>query len=891
MTQPVPLILVDGSSYLFRAFYALPDLRTATGQPTGAIRGVISMLRKLQTDFPASSIVVVFDAPGKTFRDQIYSEYKANRPSMPDDLRVQIDPLHDIIKTMGLPLLVIPDVEADDVIGTLAEQASTKGIQTIISTSDKDLAQLVNEHVTLMDTMKDEFLDPQGVVEKFGVKPAQIIDYLTLMGDKVDNIPGVNKCGPKTAVKWLNEFGTLQGVIDNAETVKGKIGEYLREAIPDLPRSFELATIKCDVDLPYALEDLQPAEVDPNLLKHKFTMFEFRTFIDQMDEGSVPTSYSAEVDVILVTEEAQLHELQKSLEDADTYAFECFGEGGITGVGIAYEPERAYYIPLAEGNLIDAVQLSQITCIEVLRNLFASAKTVLLHDAKTTRHHCRKLDIQLPNKVQDVMLAAYVLHSSARGGLNLRSLARRYLDFELIDIKELTGTGAKRLPIDQVPRDDFAKYAGNYVSACFRLHEYLAQELAKDETLVNIYNQIELPLEPVLFDMECSGILFDKAVAQDFGEELDARIQSLQSEAHQIAGKTFSLNSPKQLQEVLFDDLKLTAPRANKRGHRSTNVDVLEDLARNEESPLPQVILDYRQAAKLRSTYIDNLIGQVDRDSNRIHTSYEQAHAITGRLASANPNLQNIPIRSDEGRKIREAFIPPAGRVLVSADYSQIELRVMAHITQDEGLTRAFAHRLDVHQATAAEIYSVPLEEVTPAQRRDAKTINFGLMYGMSAFGLARSLGIPQFVARETIEQYFAKYPAIQGYVENTKERARTDGYVQTIRGRRIYLEDISSRNPAIRQAAERLAINAPVQGSAADIIKIATIKVHEWLKQSGLDAWMLLQVHDELVFEVATEQLEELQTGVRACMQSAEQLSVELLVDFGSGNNWSATH
>ena len=891
MSQASPLILVDGSSYLFRAFYALPDLRTNRGQPTGAIRGVVSMLRRLQLDYPESSVVVVFDAPGKTFRDEIYNEYKANRPPMPDDLRTQIEPIHQFVRILGFPLLMVSNVEADDVIGTLATIASSRGMNTIISTSDKDMAQLVNEHVTLMDTMKDEFLNEQGVVEKFGVRPDQIIDYLALMGDKVDNIPGVEKCGPKTAVKWLTEYGSLEGVINNADKVTGKIGENLRSALPDLPRSYELATIKCDVELEHTLEELIPEETDLDSLREKFVHFEFRTLLEQLDGGSTTDVESQEVEVTTVTNSQELDELVSSIQQADVIAFEAFGGSPVAGLAVACDPNRAFYIPLRHEDLMVQSSLDSASVSDALSDALKGPKYKVMQDVKSTRHALRTLGLKIGGEIHDVILQAYIVHSSARGGLSVRGLAARYLDIDLIDIKELVGTGAKRIPIHHVPTSAFSTYAGELVATCLKLHEFLKKEISQAPVLQKLYDEIERPLEPVLYQMECNGILFNKEVAHVFGEELDTQIAELQGQAHEIAGRAFSLNSPKQLQEILFDELKLPAPSANKRGNRSTNVDVLEHLARTEDNPLPQVILDYRSAAKLRTTYIDNLLHDVNPNTHRIHTTFAQAHAITGRLASANPNLQNIPIRTEEGRRIREAFIPPEGKVLVSADYSQIELRVMAHITKDNGLVKAFANRLDVHQATASEIYGIPLDAVTPNQRRDAKTINFGLMYGMSAFGLAKSLAIPQAVARETIEKYFSKYPAIQGYVEETKERAKANSYVETIRGRRIYLEDINARNPMQRQAAERLAINAPVQGSAADIIKLATIRVHAWLQASGIDALMLLQVHDELVFEVATDAVEDLQEGVRACMQDADQLDVELLVEFGSGGNWSEAH
>lgn len=613
--------------------------------------------------------------------------------------------------------------------------------------------------------------------------------------------------------------------------------------------------------------------------------------MEQLGQGTSQAVESNEVDVELVTDSSVLSQLTDKLANCDQFAVHVFSGREVAGIAIAIEPNAAYYIPLNHEGLTDRAQLDLEQCFSTLSEILTGPKTKIAHDVKASRHACRRLGIELNGPVHDVMLEAYVLRSASRGGLHLRPLAAKHLDLDLIDMKELVGTGAKRIAINAVPMETFADYAGEYVAACLRLHAQLSDELAQNEVLRSVYRHIELPLEPVLFRMECNGILFDPKVANDFGDILDDRINSLQSQAHEVAGKTFSLNSPKQLQEILYDDLKLTAPRANKRGHRSTSVDVLEDLAQKEEHELPQIILDYRHAAKLRSTYIDNLLSQVNRETHRIHTTYEQAHAITGRLASMNPNLQNIPIRTEEGRKIREAFIPPDGRVLVSADYSQIELRVMAHITKDEGLTKAFANRLDVHQATASEIYEIALEDVTPDQRRDAKTINFGLMYGMSAFGLARSLGISQHLARETIQRYFERYPAIQGYVEETKQRASKDGYVETIYGRRIHLDDINARNPMLRQAAERLSINAPVQGSAADIIKLATVKVHEWLEETDPHAMMLLQVHDELVFEVAEDEVDFLKEGVEECMLEAAKLDVELLVDFGSGSNWSETH
>lgn len=892
MLNDAPLILVDGSSYLFRAFYALPDLRTTRGFPTGAIRGVISMLRRLQKDYPNSSVVVVFDAPGKTFRDEIFEEYKANRPSMPDDLAVQIQPIHEIIDLMGLPRLVIEGVEADDVIGTLAAEATAKNQTTIISTSDKDLAQLVNNHVTLVDTMKNESLNREGVLEKFGVGPERIIDYLALMGDKVDNIPGVPSVGPKTAAKWLAQFESLDGLIEHADEIKGKVGEKLREHMSQLPLSQELATIKCDVELPVKIEELQNSTADQESLVSQFEEFELRTFLEDMQAPISIDESMTQVETELVKTESQLEKLLDDAHEKGRMAITLHVDAGpeIVGIGLCADSKRAAYVLLKHANNPEKISLTLEQALPHLRSVLEDPQVEkVCHDAKNIRHVIARHDLALNGPVQDVMLASYVLNSVVSGGHSLRGIAGEHLAKTLQDERDIRGTGAKRLAFKVVDVDTLVNYAGESSQSLLLAEQTLSQKIEREPRLKELYESLELPLEPALYRMERQGCLVDPTVLKNLGLKLQERMGHLTSRAHELAGRAFNLGSPKQLQEILYDELQLPAPRKTKSGNRSTAEDILIDLQREHE--LPSVILEYRAASKLKSTYTDNLQQQINPLTRRIHTTFQQANASTGRLASADPNLQNIPIRTEDGKHVREAFIAPEGSVLVAADYSQIELRVMAHLANDPGLTSAFKQQLDIHQATAAEVFNIEIDQVSSNDRRNAKAINFGLMYGMSPFGLARNLGIPQDLARDYIDSYFEKYPNVKDFMDTMKQTAKQNGYVETLFGRRIYLNDIASNNVPRRQAAERLAINAPVQGTAADIIKRATIATDAWLAQTEIDAKLILQVHDELVFEVKEDVVEELRIGVAEHMTGAADLSVDLVVDFGVGSNWAEAH
>lgn len=892
MLNDAPLILVDGSSYLFRAFYALPDLRTTRGFPTGAIRGVISMLRRLQKDYPNSSVIVVFDAPGKTFRDEIFEEYKANRPSMPDDLAIQIQPIHEIIDLMGLPRLVIEGVEADDVIGTLAAEATAKNQTTIISTSDKDLAQLVNDHVTLVDTMKNESLNREGVLEKFGVGPERIIDYLALMGDKVDNIPGVPSVGPKTAAKWLAQFESLEGLVEHADEIKGKVGERLREHLGQLPLSQELATIKCDVELPVKIEELQNSNPDQESLINQFEEFELRTFLEDMQSSVSIDESMTQVEAELVETESQLEKLFDIAREKGRLAITLHVDAGpeIVGIGFCADSKRAAYVLLKHANNPEKISLTLEQALPHLRSVLEDPQIEkVCHDAKNIRHVVARHDLSLSGPVQDVMLASYVLNSVVSGGHSLRGIAGEHLAKTLQDERDIRGTGAKRLAFKVVDVDTLVNYAGESTQSLLLAEQTLAQKIEREPRLKQLYENLELPLEPALYRMERQGCLVDPTVLKNLGLRLQERMGRLTSQAHELAGRAFNLGSPKQLQEILYDELQLPAPRKTKSGNRSTAEDILVDLQREHE--LPGVILEFRAASKLKSTYTDNLQQQINPLTRRIHTTFQQANASTGRLASADPNLQNIPIRTEDGKHVREAFIAPEGSVLVAADYSQIELRVMAHLANDPGLTSAFKEQLDIHQATAAEVFNIELDQVSSNDRRNAKAINFGLMYGMSPFGLARNLGIPQNLARDYIDSYFEKYPNVKDFMDSMKQAAKQHGYVETLFGRRIYLNDIASNNFPRRQAAERLAINAPVQGTAADIIKRATIATDAWLARTEIDAKLILQVHDELVFEVSEDAVGELRDGVAELMAGAADLNVDLVVDFGMGSNWAGAH
>ena len=909
-----PAILVDGSSYLFRAYHAMPPLTNSDGHPTGAIRGVINMMRSLQKGYPESQIIVIFDAKGKTFRNDMYPEYKANRPSMPDELRVQIQPIHDIIKAMGLPLLVIPDVEADDVIGTLADQATTAKRDVIISTGDKDMAQLVNEHVSLINTMTDTFMDVEGVVEKFGVRPDQIIDYLSLMGDKVDNIPGVEKCGPKTAVKWLTAYETLQGVMDNADAVKGKIGENLRAALDFLPLSYDLATIKLDVELEQNLTEIETQPVDKDALLASFTEFEFKTWVTELG-GKVEDKPSAkagndnateevtapvediETEYTTIFDQAQLDEWFAQLEKAELFAFDTettslnYMDAEIVGLSFAIEAGKAAYVPLAHSYEDAPEQLDRDAVLAQFKPLLenADSKKVGQH-LKYDAHVLANYGIELKGIQFDTMLESYVLNSVASRH-DMDSLAKYYLNTKTIKFEEIAGKGAKQITFDKIDIEVAGPYAAEDADITLRLHQTLwAQLNASDkEDLKSVFENIELPLVEVLTKIEANGALIDADILHEQSAQLTTRLEELEQQAHDVAGQVFNLGSPKQLAEILFEKLELPVVKKTPKGAPSTAEEVLVQLA--EDYELPKLILENRSLSKLKSTYTDKLPLMICERTGRVHTSYHQATAATGRLSSTDPNLQNIPIKSEEGRRIRDAFIAPEGYTMVAADYSQIELRIMAHLSNDEGLLTAFANGIDVHTATAAEVFGVSIEDVEPNMRRSAKAINFGLIYGMSAFGLAKQLGIGRNQAQEYVDLYFERYPGVKSYMDNTRADAADTGYVETLSGRRLYLPDIKAKNAPRRQHAERTAINAPMQGTAADIIKKAMLKVHDWLATEEFDAQMIMQVHDELVLEVKTEQLDAFSAKLKEIMEDAFELAVPLIVEVGSGKNWGEAH
>ena len=895
MQEDTPLLLVDGSSYLFRAFHALPDLSTADGFPTGALFGVINMLRKLGKDFEGSPVAVVFDASGKSFRNDIYPEYKANRPPMPDDLRRQIEPIHQVIKAMGMPLLIVQGVEADDVIGTLAAQATASRRHTVVSTSDKDMAQLVSDYVTLVNTMSETTLDREGVAAKYGVPPERIVDYLALMGDSVDNIPGVPKVGPKTAAKWIGQFGSLDGVMAGADDVKGKVGENLRATLDQLPLSRELATIRCDVDLPVALEDLVPKEADEGALAELFTRFEFRSWLSELgiesDEPPPP-----ERDYVRVTEPAELDAWTGRLREAGRFALAVHTDRGhymdarIAGLSVAVEPGVAAYLPVGH-DLAGAGQLSLAAVLQALRPLLEDATVPKVgHNLKAARNVLARHDVALAGIASDTMLESYVLDSVGTRRHSLEALATKHLRFETTRYEDIAGKGAKQLDFPALAVEAATDYAAEEADVALRLHEVLWPRLESTGQLQSVYEDIELPLLSVLSRVEQAGALVDAGRLAEQGRELGVRVEALAEQAYEAAGRTFNLGSPKQLQEILYDEKGLTPLRKTQTGQRSTAEAVLQEYADKGEE-LPQIILDHRQVSKLKSTYTDTLPQQINQRTGRIHTTYGQAVAATGRLASQDPNLQNIPIRTEEGRRIRQAFVAPPGRKLVAADYSQIELRIMAHLSRDDGLVQAFEGGLNVHRATAAGVFGVAVDEVSGDQRRSAKAINFGLISGMSAFGLARQLRVARKVAQGYIDLYFARYPGVREYMENTRAQAREAGFVETVYGRRLYLPEINARQPARRQAAERTAINAPMQGTAADIIKRAMIDVDGWLAGAGLDATMIMQVHDELVFEVAEDDVAALVDGVTERMTRATDLSVGMVVDVGVGDNWDEAH
>lgn len=901
ISNPAPdYVLVDGSSYLYRAFHAMPELTNSKGRPTGTIKGVINMLRRMAKDYPGAHLVVVFDAKGKTFRDDLFAEYKANRPPMPDDLRQQIEPIHNIVKAMGLPLLIVPGVEADDVIGTLARQAQSMDQQVLISTGDKDMAQLVNSHVRLVNTMTDTLIDEEGVLEKFGVKAEQIIDYLALMGDKVDNIPGVEKCGPKTAVKWLQAYGSLDGVLENADQVKGKVGENLRAAAADLPLSYQLATIKTDVDLEHTLNELQQQPIAEQDLLALYQECEFASWAQELEgkeEGDDSESSSPEVSAnyhcVLTVDE--LNPWLEKIKAAELFAFDTettslnYMQAELVGVSLAVEPGEAAYIPCGHDYPGAPEQISRDELLALLKPILESDEHKKVgQNLKYDAHILANYDIALKGIAFDTMLESYLLDSTATRH-DMDSLAKFYLNETTITFEEVAGKGAKQIGFNQVDLEQATPYAAEDAEITLRLHHCLWERLQQKPALAALLQELELPLLSILQQVERNGALVNVMALQQQSQELGKAMLELEEKAYEQAGEKFNLGSPKQLQAILFEKQQLPVIKKTPKGQPSTAEPVLQELAL--DYPLPKLIIDYRSLSKLKSTYTDKLPEQIAASTKRIHTSYHQGVTATGRLSSSDPNLQNIPIRTTEGRRVRQAFVAPEGYQLLAADYSQIELRIMAHLSADKGLLQAFQQGQDVHKATAAEVFGVGIEAISNEQRRKAKAINFGLIYGMSAFGLAKQLGVGRNDAQQYIDTYFERYPGVQAYMENIREQAAADGYVETLFGRRLYLPEIKAKNAMRRQAAERTAINAPMQGTAADIIKRAMLKVDSWLKESDLDAKIIMQVHDELVFEVKTEQRETLQANVCELMAAAADLDVPLLVEAGFGNNWDEAH
>ncbi|MGR8919574.1 MAG: DNA polymerase I [Gammaproteobacteria bacterium] len=892
------LVLVDGSSYLYRAFHALPALTNSKGQATGAMHGVIAMLRRLRQDYDTEHIAVVFDPRGKTLRDEYYPEYKANRPPMPDDLAEQIEPLHEIIGALGYPLLQVPGVEADDVLGTLAEQAAAAGHQVVISTGDKDLAQLVNDRVSLVNTMDNSVLDAAGVEQKFGVGPDRIIDYLALVGDSVDNIPGVPKVGPKTAVKWLTQYGSLDDIIANADAIKGKIGENLRAALDQLELSRRLVTILKDIDVGVDPDELTIRAADTERLVELYRDYEFNTWLKELEASGVDTAPADDTppaEYVTVLEEAALDDWIAALEAADYFAFDTettsldYMQARLVGVSFACEPGRAAYVPLAHDYVGAPEQLDLDAVLDKLRPLLEDpARAKLGHNLKYDRSVLLNHDVRLEGIAFDTMLESYVTNSTASRH-DFDSVARKYLGVETIHYEDVAGKGAKQIGFNEVALDEATPYAAEDAEVCLRLHETLYPRLTGTGRLGEVYHDIELPLVPVLSDMERRGVFVDADMLHEQSAEFADRMAEIEMAAHEEAGEAFNIGSPKQIQHILFEKLGLPVLSKTPKGQPSTAESVLQELA--HDYPLPKLILDYRALSKLKSTYSDKLPQQINARTGRVHTSYHQAVAATGRLSSSDPNLQNIPIRSAEGRRIRQAFVAPPGRVLLAADYSQIELRIMAHLSDDAGLGAAFESGLDVHRATAAEVFGADVDAVSDEQRRAAKAINFGLIYGMSAFGLGRQLGIERGAAQEYIDLYFERYPGVRDYMERTRESARELGHVETVFGRRLYLPDINARNAQQRQYAERTAINAPMQGTAADIIKRAMIGVAAWLDAEEVGADLIMQVHDELVFEVDAGAVDEVAAAVTSIMQDAADLKVPLIVDVGRGANWDEAH
>jgi DNA polymerase-1 len=908
------LLLVDGSSYLYRAFHALPDLRNKHQEPTGAVYGVINMLRRLHKDYPADYSACVFDAKGKTFRDDIYPQYKANRPPMPPDLSSQVEPLLDTIRSMGWPLLMVDGVEADDVIGALARKAELEGMRTVISTGDKDISQLVNPNVTIVNTMTNEILDEAGVERKFGLPPARIVDYLTLVGDAVDNVPGVEKVGPKTAVKWLTQYGTLDNLIEHASEVTGVVGENLRKALPWLPTARELLTIKCDLELPVGLHDLTHQEQNKSKLAELYERLEFKSWLRELTAGDAPPpppepgqphpsalQMGLELGNVVKTRnyETILSEdaLQRWMEKIANASLVCFDTettsldpmaARIVGMSFAVDAGEAAYLPLTHDYTGVPQQLPFSATLEKMKPLLENPAILKVgQNLKYDKHVLANHGIALNGIAHDTLLQSYVLESHRQR--NMDDLALRHLGVRTITFEEVAGKGAKQVGFNQVALEQAAEYAAEDADITLQLHQTLFPNIQCDKRLGFVYRDIEMPVMEILFRMERTGVLIDAAMLQAQSNELGLKLIALEQQAHALAGQPFNLGSPKQLQEILFGKLGIKPLKKTPSGTPSTDEDVLQELALDH--PLPKVLLEYRGLSKLKSTYTDKLPKMVNPSTGRVHTNYSQAVAITGRLASTDPNLQNIPVRTAEGRRIREAFIAPPGHVIVSADYSQIELRIMAHLSQDEGLLSAFAAGEDIHRATASEIFGCSREEVSNEQRRYAKVINFGLIYGMSAFGLASNLNIERSAAQSYIERYFARYPGVRRYMDETRMLARQQGYVETIFGRRLWVPEINSPNGMRRQGAERAAINAPMQGTAADLIKLAMIAVQNWLLEQKIDTRMVMQVHDELVLEVPESELELIKMELPKLMGGVAQLDVPLEVEVGAGPNWESAH
>ena len=897
------LLLIDGSSYLYRAFHAMPDFRNKADEPTGAIYGVINMLKRARYDIKPDYVACIFDAKGKTFRDDIYPEYKANRPSMPDDLRAQIDSLHKCIKALGIPLMVIPEVEADDVIATLTSKGLEAGLEIVISTGDKDIAQLIKPNVTIINTMTGEVLDKEGVKIKFGVYPDRMIDYQSLVGDSVDNVPGVDKVGPKTAVKWLNEFGNLESIIAHADEIKGKVGENLRQSIEWLPTTRELVTLKDDVELTFNMEDLSYRPEDKNVLASLFDKLNFKTWLSELHkekkEGievqvesipkkSIPREYK------LITSVNALDECIKKISTASLTAIDTETTGldsmqaKLVGISLATEPGQASYIPVGH-NYVDCPEQLDINLVleKLKRWLEAPDHKKVGQNLKFDLHIFNNHGVRMRGVEHDTLLQSYVLESHRKHDMD--SLALRHLGIKTTSYDEITGKGVNRIPFSMVDLNVARDYAAEDADITLRLHQHLWPLLEKEAKLTYIYRDIEIPAMQILFEIERFGVLVDADSLDKQTINLSDRIQIIEKEAFEEAGSNFNLSSPKQLQEILFNQKQLPILKKTPGGKPSTNEEVLQQLALDH--PLPALILSHRTLSKLKTTYTEKLPRMIDRHTGRIHTNYAQAVANTGRLASNEPNLQNIPIRTEEGRRVREAFIAPARSTIVSADYSQIELRIMAHLSEDASLIEAFQNGEDVHRQTASELFNLTPIEVSTEQRRYAKVINFGLIYGMSAFGLAKQLGVERSAAQQYIDRYFSRYPGVANYMDRSKNQAKELGYVETVFGRRLTLPEIHASNHQLRQAAERAAINAPMQGTAADLIKIAMIAVNCWLREEGLKTNIIMQVHDELILETPEEELELILTEVPQRMAAIAKLNVPLVADIGSGINWDQAH